>query len=183
MASNPTLSSSAPPHPSYHVSYVPPPVPSTIAPESPVSSAPQTIKTEPSYDYSTAIDPALQAPDTTNASGPRLPRYHPAGTSVTAGQGPPQGHGIGDASNLRGGNLPSSILLASSQPLSRERTFAHTSSPATKVKVDELAAPSDAPSSSFRDSWQDHQAIQGSARPGSDLTANDDRRFPSDHLR
>ncbi|KAH6635723.1 hypothetical protein B0J18DRAFT_343970, partial [Chaetomium sp. MPI-SDFR-AT-0129] len=87
-ASNPALSSSAPPHPSYPMSsYIPPPVPSTIAPESPVASASQTIKTEPSYDYSTAIDPALQAPDAANAPGPRLPRYHPAGTSVSAGQG------------------------------------------------------------------------------------------------
>lgn len=129
----PAVASSGP-HP-YQTSY-PPPLPSNIVPEPVPSTAPQIIKTEPSYDYSTAIDPALQASDIT---GTRAPRYHQNNTATSTGQG------IGDSNDLRGGTPSSSTLSALSQPQSREIMSTHTISPAKKMKVDELLALGDTP--------------------------------------
>ncbi|KAK4152062.1 hypothetical protein C8A00DRAFT_16607 [Chaetomidium leptoderma] len=79
-----TVPSSAP-HP-YQASY-PSPIPSNIAPDSAASTAPQSVKIEPGYDYSTAIDPALQGADPTGTAGIRAPRYQHNSAAAGAGQG------------------------------------------------------------------------------------------------
>ncbi|KAL2166570.1 hypothetical protein VTG60DRAFT_2493 [Thermothelomyces hinnuleus] len=100
-AQTPAVPSSAP-HP-YQTSY-PPPLPSSVVPEPAVSTAPQNIKTEPSYDYSTAIDPALQGGDSAGTAGTRVPRYQQG--NVAAGAS----HGISGSTDLPGGT-PSSTNL------------------------------------------------------------------------
>ncbi|KAK4235034.1 hypothetical protein C8A03DRAFT_37141 [Achaetomium macrosporum] len=84
----------------YQASY-PPPLPSNIASNPAPSSARQSVKHEPGYDYSAAIDPALQGADTTGAAGPRAPRYQQNNVVGGAGQG-----AVG-SNHLRGGT-PSS---------------------------------------------------------------------------
>ncbi|AEO67234.1 uncharacterized protein THITE_2116108 [Thermothielavioides terrestris NRRL 8126] len=72
----PSLPSSVP-HPYQGASY-PPPLPSSIPAADPVrSTAPQSTSAKPEagYDYSTAIDPALQGGDAAGATGSRAPRY------------------------------------------------------------------------------------------------------------
>ncbi|EAQ88424.1 hypothetical protein CHGG_05043 [Chaetomium globosum CBS 148.51] len=87
------------PHP-YQTSY-PPPLPSNIIPEPAPSTAPQIIKTEPSYDYSTAIDPALQGSD---ISGTRAPRYHQEQHGYR--------HGPKELDMISSGHLESSVVWA-----------------------------------------------------------------------
>ena len=119
----------------YQASY-PPTLPSNIAPDLAPSTAPPNAKTEPSYDYSTAIDPALQGPDTVAPPGSRVPRYQ---------TGNPSGQATGGSIHLRGGTPSSpSTLSALSEPQSREIQSAHTISPA-KMKVDELISLGGAP--------------------------------------
>ncbi|KAK4040259.1 hypothetical protein C8A01DRAFT_15835 [Parachaetomium inaequale] len=91
-------------HP-YPASY-PPSLPSTIVPDSVASTTPQSIKTEPSYDYSTAIDPALQGADTAGSAGTRAPRYHQSNAATGAGQG------IGDSNDLRAKKMKVDELVA-----------------------------------------------------------------------
>ncbi|KAJ4300639.1 hypothetical protein N0V88_003324 [Collariella sp. IMI 366227] len=67
-------------HAQYQAAYQPPPVPSNA------STASQTIKTEPAYDYSAAIDPALQAADPTVASGSRPSRYQQSNPAAPVNQ-------------------------------------------------------------------------------------------------
>ncbi|KAK4121623.1 hypothetical protein N657DRAFT_577165 [Parathielavia appendiculata] len=100
----PTLPSSAP-HP-YQPTYSPS-VPSTIAHDSSAipSTAPYSVKPEPGYEYSTAIDPALQG---TDAAGTRAPRYQQSNAAPSARSGP----GIGDTNPLRGMKMRVDELIA-----------------------------------------------------------------------
>ncbi|KAK3352833.1 hypothetical protein B0T25DRAFT_455700 [Lasiosphaeria hispida] len=53
----------------------PPSVPSSITFDSPVSSTPQSVKTESGFDYSAAIDPALQGADLSSGAGTPASQY------------------------------------------------------------------------------------------------------------
>ncbi|KAL2156816.1 hypothetical protein VTH06DRAFT_4511, partial [Thermothelomyces fergusii] len=132
-AQTPAVPSSSAPHPSYQASYPPPP-PSSVVSDPAVSTAPQNIKTEPSYDYSTAIDPALQGGDSAGSTSTRAARYQQG--NIVAGTS----HGVSGSTDLPGGTSPSTSLSALSQPRSGEAMSAHTVSPAKKMKVDELIA-------------------------------------------
>ncbi|KAK0719479.1 hypothetical protein B0H67DRAFT_509797, partial [Lasiosphaeris hirsuta] len=79
LASVPTLPSSnnhpyQQPPPIVPSSY-PPSVPSSITFDSPVSSTPQSVKTESGFDYSAAIDPALQGADLSSGAGTPASQY------------------------------------------------------------------------------------------------------------
>ncbi|KAK4244880.1 hypothetical protein C7999DRAFT_43510 [Corynascus novoguineensis] len=109
-AAAPSTTAPAPPVPSstphpYQPSY-PPPLPSSIVPDPAVSAAPQNIKTEPSYDYSTAIDPALQGADTAGSVGTRAPRSQQSNVAANAG------HAIGDSNDLRAKKMKVDELVA-----------------------------------------------------------------------
>ncbi|KAK1759150.1 transcriptional regulatory protein moc3 [Echria macrotheca] len=71
LTSTPTLQSSAsntyPSQPQVVPSSYPPSVPSSVTFDSPVSSTAQSVKTESGFDYSAAIDPALQGPELSTA--------------------------------------------------------------------------------------------------------------------
>ncbi|KAK4097407.1 hypothetical protein N658DRAFT_434073 [Parathielavia hyrcaniae] len=100
----PTLPSSAP-HP-YQALYSPS-VPSTIAPDSSAVSSTSSygVKPESGYEYSTAIDPALQGSD---PAGTRATRYHPS----SAAPGGRSGQGTGDTNHLRGMKMRVDELVA-----------------------------------------------------------------------
>ncbi|KAL2176994.1 uncharacterized protein P884DRAFT_243757 [Thermothelomyces heterothallicus CBS 202.75] len=102
-AQTPVVPSSAP-HP-YQTSY-PLPLPSSVVPDPAVSTAPQNIKTEPSYDYSTAIDPALQGGDSADTAGTRVPRYQQG--NVAAGAS----HGISGSTDLPAKKMKVDELIA-----------------------------------------------------------------------
>ncbi|KAK4227428.1 transcriptional regulatory protein moc3 [Podospora fimiseda] len=72
-ATTPTVPSSSASH-SYQATYPPPPAP-IVAYEPPVSNTPQNIKHDPAYDYSAAIDPALQAADASTAPSAPVSHY------------------------------------------------------------------------------------------------------------
>ncbi|KAK3943246.1 transcriptional regulatory protein moc3 [Diplogelasinospora grovesii] len=71
LASTPTLPSSTtrPYQPTVVPSSYPPPLPSNATFNSQVPTTPQGLRPEGGFDYSTAIDPALQGADTTTAAG------------------------------------------------------------------------------------------------------------------
>ncbi|KAM7189516.1 hypothetical protein V8F33_009994 [Rhypophila sp. PSN 637] len=75
----PTIPSSVAHHPSYQPPAVPSSysasLPSNVAFDSSIASTPQSAKTEPGFDYSTAIDPALQGADTSSSRGTPSPQY------------------------------------------------------------------------------------------------------------
>ncbi|KAK0641992.1 hypothetical protein B0T16DRAFT_516568 [Cercophora newfieldiana] len=80
LASTPTLPSSTT-HSPYHAqppivpSSYPPSVPSSITFDSPVSSTAHSVKTEPNFDYSAAIDPALQGGDLSTSADTPTSQY------------------------------------------------------------------------------------------------------------
>ncbi|KAK3991025.1 transcriptional regulatory protein moc3 [Cladorrhinum sp. PSN332] len=104
----PTVPSSSASH-SYQATYPPPPAP-IVAYEHSASTTPQSIKPDPVYDYSAAIDPALQAADASTGTGGPVSHY--------------QQH----------------IKVESGLHQGLETMSAHTSFPAKKMKVDELVA-------------------------------------------
>ncbi|KAK3365435.1 hypothetical protein B0H63DRAFT_388554 [Podospora didyma] len=84
LAPAPTLPSSTTPQPYHHQQHQPqvvsgaytPSLPPSITFDSPVSSTPQSVKTEPGFDFATAIDPALQGGgDTSSAGGTPATQY------------------------------------------------------------------------------------------------------------
>ncbi|KAM7207136.1 hypothetical protein V8F20_002402 [Naviculisporaceae sp. PSN 640] len=82
----PTIPSSVTQHPAYQPPVVPSSypasLPSNVAFESPAASTPQSAKTDTGFDYSTAIDPALQGAETTSSRGTPSPRYPTVKTEV-----------------------------------------------------------------------------------------------------
>ncbi|KAK0621711.1 hypothetical protein B0T17DRAFT_494325, partial [Bombardia bombarda] len=85
LASAPTLPSSTAAH-----SYQPPVIPSSYAASLPsnitfdssVASTPQSVKTDGGFDYSTAIDPALQGADASSTASASTSQYQPIRTEV-----------------------------------------------------------------------------------------------------
>lgn len=102
-STTPTVPSSSTNH-SYQATYPPPPAP-IVAFESPVSTTPQSVKTDTPYDYSAAIDPALQAADASSATGTSGSHYQ---QQVKAEPGSNQ-HSGDNNSHLRGGTPYSSF--------------------------------------------------------------------------
>jgi len=137
LASTPTVPSSATQHPPYQPPVVPSSypasLPSNAAFDSPVASTPQSAKTDAGFDYSTAIDPALQGADTSSATGTPSPQYSNIKTEV------PDKFDGGQGQQFRGGTpsifTPPLLIL---QP--REIKLTYQSCPAKKMKVDELIA-------------------------------------------
>lgn len=103
VASTPTL-------PSTSHNYQPPVVPSSYPPsgpssitfDSPVSSTAQSIKTEPGFDYSAAIDPALQGADLSTGAGTPPSPYQQTRAGGTD-------EGAGGKQQLKGGTPPFSL--------------------------------------------------------------------------
>ncbi|KAK4198347.1 hypothetical protein QBC40DRAFT_308320 [Triangularia verruculosa] len=129
----PTVLSSSTAHsypPTTTASYPPPPA-SSVAFDSSASATPQSVKTDQQYDYSAAIDPALQGAEASNAPALHYQQHIKAEGGIS--------QVVGDKNNLRGGTPSSpSTLPALAQTQSREIMSAHTSFPAKKMKVDEL---------------------------------------------
>ncbi|GAB1318581.1 Negative acting factor [Madurella fahalii] len=101
----PTVPSSSAPHP-YQTSY-PPSLSSSLAFDPTVSTPPQSVKSEPGFDYSTAIDPALQGPDAPSAAGTRPPpQYQQNNAAASADQA------TADANQLRAKKMKVDELIA-----------------------------------------------------------------------
>ncbi|KAK5652060.1 hypothetical protein OQA88_10836 [Cercophora sp. LCS_1] len=140
LASTPTLPSSAP-HPSYQSqppvvpSSFPPSVPSSITYDSPASST-HSVKAESAFDYSSAIDPALQGADLSTDGGTPVPQYQ----SLKA-----EGlDDVLDGKHHSKGGTPSFFSISPSpgrgRSYAKELREAYENTPAKKMKVDELIA-------------------------------------------
>lgn len=96
-------------------------------------STPQSAKTDAGFDYSTAIDPALQGADTTSSRGTPSPHYPIVKTEV-------QEKSVGAQGQQLKGGTPSISMPPLIIPQAKEIKLTYQSCPSKKMKVDDLIA-------------------------------------------